>query len=78
VLKRQKDSAWDRHARGAPQIHLDHEQAAVIRLEAVLERAQRQPYAATQGPEQALYAMHTPEAECIGKAKAKQSPMRSG
>jgi hypothetical protein len=46
--------------------------AAVIRLEAVLERAQR---LLTQQPKvkAILYAMHAPEVECSGKGKPKQS-----
>ena len=52
-------------------INLDPQQAAVIRLETVLERAER---LRTQQPKDKnkLYAMHAPEVECIGKGKAKQ------
>jgi hypothetical protein len=59
VLKRQKTvlGIVMREVR-RKMIHLDPQQAAVIRLEAVLERAQRLPYAATQGQEQALRHAH--------------------
>lgn len=51
--------------------NLNPHHAAVIRLEAVLERAQR---LCKQRPKDKnkLYAMHAPEVECIGKGKAKQ------
>jgi len=52
-------------------VNLDPQQAAVIRLNRVLERAER---LRTQQPKDKnkLYAMHAPEVECIGKGKAKQ------
>jgi IS5 family transposase len=52
-------------------VNLDQKHTAVIRLETILERAQR---LCTQQPKDKnkLYAMHAPEVECIGKGKAKQ------
>jgi IS5 family transposase len=52
-------------------VDLDPKHSAVIRLETVLERAQR---LRTQQPKDKnkLYAMHAPEVECIAKGKAKQ------
>lgn len=51
---------------------LDPQRAAVIRLEAVLKRAQT---LRTQLPKvkKKVYAMHTPKVECIGRGKAEQA-----
>ncbi len=52
-------------------VSLDPQRTAVIRLNTVLERAER---LRTQHPKgkNMLYAMHAPEVECIGKGKAKR------
>ena len=52
-------------------VSLDPQHTAVIRLNTVLERAERLRTQQPKGKSK-LYAMHAPEVECIGKGKAKQ------
>ena len=52
-------------------VSLDPQHTAVIRLNTVLERAERLRTQQPKGKNK-LYAMHAPEVECIGKGKAKQ------
>jgi len=52
-------------------VSLDPRHTAVIRLNTVLERAERLRTQQPKGKNK-LYAMHAPEVECIGKGKAKQ------